>query len=222
MSEETKTVKPVIEDRVYVGNVDYKATEDELKELFKDLNVTEVEIPFKEITRGERSFKRRLGFAFVQFASKEDADKAVADFNGHHFKRLNIFLRKAVPPATPEEKEAKAEAFRAKKQAREEKQAREDKKEKSNGEGVTKTRTSVNTIFVTNLDYKVGVRTLKEEFAELNPVWVHIPKNGRRSKGIAFVSFKDEETQKKAVEQFNNKDINGREIRVEIAVDSKK
>jgi len=39
MSEEVKTVKPVIEDRVYIGNVDYKATEDELKELFKDLNV---------------------------------------------------------------------------------------------------------------------------------------------------------------------------------------
>ena len=35
-SEETKVTKPVIEDRIYVGNVDFKATEDELKELFQD------------------------------------------------------------------------------------------------------------------------------------------------------------------------------------------
>lgn len=36
---QTATSKPVIEDRVYVGNVDYKVTEDELKDLFKDLKV---------------------------------------------------------------------------------------------------------------------------------------------------------------------------------------
>ena len=62
-SEETKVTKPVIEDRIYVGNVDFKATEDELKELFQDLKVTEVEIPFKENTRGDKVFKRHLGFA---------------------------------------------------------------------------------------------------------------------------------------------------------------
>ncbi|KAI5970376.1 hypothetical protein CANMA_000539 [Candida margitis] len=227
MSEEVKTVKPVIEDRVYVGNVDYKATEDELRELFKDLNVTEVEIPFKEIIRGERSFKRRLGFAFVQFGSKEDADKAVADFNGHKFKRLNIFLKKAVPPATPEEKEAKIEAYRAQRKAQEEKKeaVKKEKAETKDSNGVVSPpegKKSVNTIFVTNLDFKVNAKILKKEFAELNPVWIHVPRNRGRSKGIAFVRFKDEETQKKAVELFDKKDINGREVTVDIAVDTRK
>ena len=103
-SEETKVTKPVIEDRIYVGNVDFKATEDELKELFQDLKVTEVEIPFKENTRGDKVFKRHLGFAFVQFENKDDADKAIATYNGQKFQRRNIFIKKAVPPPTEEEK----------------------------------------------------------------------------------------------------------------------
>lgn len=31
--------KPVIEERIYIGNVDYKATEDDLRELFSELKV---------------------------------------------------------------------------------------------------------------------------------------------------------------------------------------
>lgn len=35
----TMTAKPEIANRVYIGNVDYKAQEDELRQLFADLNV---------------------------------------------------------------------------------------------------------------------------------------------------------------------------------------
>lgn len=35
----TEQRKPVIETRIYIGNVDYKANEDDLKELFTGLNV---------------------------------------------------------------------------------------------------------------------------------------------------------------------------------------
>jgi RNA recognition motif-containing protein len=37
--QEVISVKPVIDERIYISNVDYKATEEELKELFKDLKV---------------------------------------------------------------------------------------------------------------------------------------------------------------------------------------
>lgn len=33
------SAKPEIANRVYIGNVDYKAQEDELRQLFADLNV---------------------------------------------------------------------------------------------------------------------------------------------------------------------------------------
>ena len=236
-TEESKVIKPLIEDRIYVGNVDFKATEEEVKELFKGLNVTDVEIPFKENTRGDKTYKRHLGFAFVQFGSKEDADKAIVDFNGQKFQRRNIFIRKAVPPPTEEEKKERVEAYRAKKEEikkeREEKKAEAKKKREeaaANGEStatIPDGTPSKDTIFITNLDYKVNVKTLSGLFKDLKPKWIHVPArrvpynrrggrggNFRRpfNKGIAFVKFANEETQKKAVAEFNGKEINGREI----------
>ncbi len=40
MSEtELTSTKPVIEERIYIGNVDYKATEEDLRDFFKNMNV---------------------------------------------------------------------------------------------------------------------------------------------------------------------------------------
>jgi RNA recognition motif-containing protein len=208
---------------------------------------TEVEIPFKEITRANsKSYKRHLGFAFAQFETKEDADKAVEDFNGTKFQRRNIFIKKALPPATEEEKKEKLEAFKAKREAalkekEEHKKLKEESKpakKVSNGEGkerVPEGKASQDTIFVTNLDYKVDVKTLNGLFKDLKPKWIHVPtrrvpahilkkQTGTRApfnKGIAFVKFADEETQKQAVAEYNGKELNGREIIVDVAIDAR-
>ncbi|KAK6465383.1 putative nucleolar single-stranded nucleic acid-binding protein [Scheffersomyces coipomensis] len=254
--ESIKVVKPIIEDRIYVSNVDFKATEDELKELFEGLKVTEVQIPFKETKRGERTFKRHLGFAFVQFESKDEADKAIEEYNGKKFQRRNIFIKKAVPPPTEEEKKERIEIYKAKKE--EKKKADKEKAEAAaataktatpakerpvkkvkdsttNGEEkVPEGKASTDTIFITNLDYKVNVKTLNNLFKDLKPKWIHVPtrkiplhilKKGTNqrpfNKGIAFVKFSSEEVQKKAVEEFNGQEINGREIIVDIAIDAR-
>ncbi|EGW31570.1 uncharacterized protein SPAPADRAFT_62182 [Spathaspora passalidarum NRRL Y-27907] len=242
MAEETATTqtKPVIEDRIYIGNVDFKATEEEVKELFKDLSVTDVEIPFKETTRGDSTFKRHLGFAFVQFETKEDADKAIAEFNGKKLQRRNIFIKKAVPPPTEEEKKERAEIYKAKREEylkeKAERRAEAQKKREEraaageDGEKAPDGKPSTDTIFITNLDYKVTHKVLTSYFKDLKPKWVHVPlrKTHNRiahrrpfNRGIAFVKFLDEETQKKAVEEFNGKEINGRNIIVDIAVDAR-
>jgi len=253
-AESSISSKPVIEDRIYVGNVDFKATEDELKELFEGLKVTEVDIPFKENTRGEKTFKRHLGFAFVQFENKEEADKAITEYNGKKFQRRHIFIKKAVPPPTEEEKKVRVEAFKAKREvylAEKEKKKSEAaaaKKEKEaakaketpkgeNGEDAKEKapdgKPSLDTIFVTNLNYDVTVKTLNTLFRDLKPKWIHVParkvpfhilkknQGRRKNKGIAFVKFANEETQKQAVAEFNGKEINGREIIVDIAIDAR-
>lgn len=248
----TTTNKPVIEERIYIGNVDFKATEEELKELFEDLKVTEVEIPFKEHTGSKnKTYKRHLGFAFVQFESKEEADKAIEQFNGKKFQRRIIFIKKAVPPPTEEEKKERIEAYKVKREAflkeKEEKKAKAEAAKKeaaasktakaANDEPKDKVpegKPSADTIFVTNLDYKVDVKTLNVLFKELKPKWIHVPtrriplhilkKKGRKTvfnKGIAFVKFTNEETQKKAVAEYNGKELNGREIIVDIAIDAR-
>lgn len=237
-----------IEERVYVGNVDFSATEDELREFFSGLAVSSVEIPSKTITRGKKLFVKRLGFGFVQFETKEEADKAIEQFNGKDFKNRSIYAKKALPPATEEEKKLKTEAFLARQK---ELKARA-KTGKTNGaaeqtaaetpeNGTDKTQLktpegnkSKDTVFIANLDYKANVKQLTNLFSELSPKWIHVPT--RRvpyhvlkkfqakqkpifNKGIAFVKFADEELQLKAIEEFNGKEINGRTVVVEAAID---
>jgi RNA recognition motif-containing protein len=214
-----------------------------------------VEIPSKVITKNpDKPITRHLGFAFAQFKTKEDADKAIEQFNGKKFQRRTIFIKKAVPPPTEEEKAARIEQFKAKKEAysaekqkkleqKEKKQATAKTDEPSNerdeiqndkGEKVPDGKPSTDTIFITNLDYRVSVKTLSSIFKDLKPKWIHVPtkkvpyhvlnkqKNRRvLNKGIGFVKFSSEEIQKKAVAEFNGKEINGRPIIVDIAVDTR-
>jgi len=65
--------------RIYVGNIPYGATEDELRELFGQYGTVEdVDILF------DRETGRSRGFGFVNM-SDEDADKAIEALNGQDF-----------------------------------------------------------------------------------------------------------------------------------------
>ncbi|RLV86128.1 Regulator of rDNA transcription protein 5 [Meyerozyma sp. JA9] len=129
----------VIEDRIYIGNVDYNATEEELREFFANTGVTSVEIPSKTLIRGKKEITRRLGFAFVSFESKEAADKAVEEFNDKQFKSRKIFVKKAVPPPTEEEKLKKSEEYKAKKAARQKEKAAKQAAAVANGDSSVET-----------------------------------------------------------------------------------
>jgi RNA recognition motif-containing protein len=63
--------------RVFVGNLSYQTTEDDLRQLFAGVaNVTSITI----VT--ERDSGRSKGFAFVELATVEDAQKAISELNG--------------------------------------------------------------------------------------------------------------------------------------------
>lgn len=244
---------PADPSRVYIGNVNFNATEEELQEFFLDFKVLSVEIPSKTITRGERSFQRRLGFGFVQFENETDAENAISMTNGKKFKQRLVYAKKALPPATEEEKQKKRELFIAKQTELKAKKREEEKKIAPQTETpseetaksaldatsvvVNKTpegKKSADTIFITNLDYKANVKSLSELFKNLNPIWVNVPtkrvpfhvlkkfsatRKPIFNKGIAFVKFANEDIQLQAIKEFNGREINGRAIVVEVAVD---
>lgn len=206
-------------------------------------------------------YQRKLGFAFVEFALDDDADRAIAQFNGQPFLRRNILIKKAVPPLTDEEKQERNKAYKEKKQAiaaekkRKKDEARQRQQElpvtdaeaaaAATATATTTTPTttaptakvpegdpSPDTIFVTNLDYRVTVLTLKSLFKELEPKWVYIPlrktqwkgrQPGRRAynKGIAFVKFLLPEVQAKAIAEFNGAEVQGRNIVVDVAINTR-
>lgn len=63
--------------RLFVGNLSYQTTEDALRQLFSGVaNVSSVSLI------SERDSGRSKGFAFVEMATPEDAQKAIDELNG--------------------------------------------------------------------------------------------------------------------------------------------
>jgi RNA recognition motif-containing protein len=64
--------------RIYVGNLPFSTTEDQIRQLFSadGRNVTEVHVVM------DRETGRPRGFAFVEMASDQDAQSAIEALNG--------------------------------------------------------------------------------------------------------------------------------------------
>jgi cold-inducible RNA-binding protein len=78
--------------RLYVGNLPYQLTVDELKDFFAGAgNVTDAAI----IT--DRDSGRSKGFGFVEFATSEDAGRAQSMFNGAQLKDRTLKVDLAKP-----------------------------------------------------------------------------------------------------------------------------
>ncbi|MFM8454119.1 MAG: RNA recognition motif domain-containing protein [Gammaproteobacteria bacterium] len=70
--------------KIYVGNVDYRATEDELASLFSQFGQIEfVNIPIDKYTG------RARGYGFVSFTSNKEAQRAV-ELNGTEFRGRSL------------------------------------------------------------------------------------------------------------------------------------
>jgi RNA recognition motif-containing protein len=72
-------------------------------------------------------------------------------------------------------------------------------------------------VYVGNLPFSVDDNGLKELFApygDVEEATVIKDKFSGRSKGFGFVTFKDDESASKAVSEMNDKEIEGRKLRV--------
>ena len=75
--------------RLFVGNLSYQTTEDDLRQLFSPVaTVASVTV----VT--ERDSGRSKGFAFVEMATPEDAQKAITQLNGQslHDRTIRVDL----------------------------------------------------------------------------------------------------------------------------------
>ncbi|MEX0932482.1 MAG: RNA-binding protein [Candidatus Pacearchaeota archaeon] len=72
-------------------------------------------------------------------------------------------------------------------------------------------------VYVGNLPFSVDSEKLKELFGsygEIEEATVIVDKFSQRSKGFGFVTFKEDDSAKKAIEEMNDKDIEGRKLKV--------
>ena len=81
-----------MEKKLYVGNISFKASEEDIRELFARSGTVE---SVKIITDAHTGNPK--GFGFVEMASKEDASKAMAELNGTTFMERTLSVAEAKP-----------------------------------------------------------------------------------------------------------------------------
>jgi cold-inducible RNA-binding protein len=79
---------------IYVGNLDFKVTEDELRQAFSAYGQVENVTILKDRDTGQPR-----GFGFVEMANDEEADKAISGMNGAQIGSRALNVNEARPKA---------------------------------------------------------------------------------------------------------------------------
>jgi cold-inducible RNA-binding protein len=78
--------------KIYVGNLSYDVTEQDLRQQFEPFGTLEsVSVIMDKMTG------RSKGFAFVEMASKAEAEAAIAGLNGKQLKERTLTINEARP-----------------------------------------------------------------------------------------------------------------------------
>lgn len=218
---------PVKTTKVFVGNLSFKTTAEELKTAFEAVGkVANANI----ITRGSRS----LGYGFVDFNSEEDANKAVTEMNKRKVddREINVEIAKPRDESKPTSAPPRGRGFRGRGYGSRGRYGIRGGFRRGGGMGFRRrTRPpmrrpvsiegraqSTSTLFVANLPYSLDDDGLAKIFAGLSVKNSHVIRrpNGR-SKGFGFVEFEHEDDQKKGL-NGEKKTAEGRELVIKVAL----
>jgi len=78
--------------KLYVSNLPYNISDEELKELFSQAGTVESVTIIRDKMSG-----RSRGFGFVEMSTDEEADKAIAELNGKDFQERKLVVNEARP-----------------------------------------------------------------------------------------------------------------------------
>lgn len=77
---------------IYVGNLSFQATEDDIKDVFAEYGeVTRISLPI------DRETGKKRGFAFVDMAEEANEDAAIAELDGAEWLGRELRVNKARP-----------------------------------------------------------------------------------------------------------------------------
>ena len=81
-----------MESKLYVGNLPYSTTEDELRSMFSQAGTVASVAVIKDRDTGQSK-----GFAFVEMSNQAEAEKAISMFNGHSMGQREMKVSLARP-----------------------------------------------------------------------------------------------------------------------------
>lgn len=76
--------------KLFVGNLNFKTNDDDLRTLFSQAGTCE-----SATVMMDRATGRSRGFGFVEMGTEEEAQKAVTEFNGYEFQGRNLNVNEA-------------------------------------------------------------------------------------------------------------------------------
>lgn len=79
-------------NKLYVGNLPYNTTEDDLRSLFEQAGSVASVTIIKD-----RETRQSKGFGFVEMGSSEEAENAIRLFNGYNLNRRELKVNEARP-----------------------------------------------------------------------------------------------------------------------------
>lgn len=176
----------------YVSNIPWSWKDEELRNLFKDLNVKTSRVV---VSRTGRS----RGFGFVEFSSNEELQNAC---------KLN-----------ETKVEERPLTIRASKKGNVFGNTKNVQNIQSNNKVIKVTKPKIeHTLYVTNLPYELDENDLKQIFNEFNVKAAKVPvrRNGK-SKGYGFVEFDNEKDLNDAHKALDQSEINGRLVTIQVA-----
>ncbi|GAB4857155.1 hypothetical protein Ancab_015065 [Ancistrocladus abbreviatus] len=181
--------------RLYVGNLPYSMTSNQLAEVFEEAGqVQSVEIIYDRVT------DRSRGFAFVTMVSVEEAKEAIRMFDGSQVGGRTV---KVNFPEVPRGGERKVMGLKI----------------RSNNQSFVETP---HKIYAGNLGWGVTSQGLRDAFADqpgvLSAKVIYERETGR-SRGFGFVTFSSAEEAESALNSKNGMEVEGRPLRLNIAAE---
>jgi len=205
------SVAPVPSFKVFVGNLSFKTTEENLSKAFEVVGrVMSANI----ITSGTRS----LGYGFVEFATEDLARKATSQLHKTEMDGRTINVELARPRSEPRQPRE-----RTRRPPRRQNDASEVNRREPNLDN-EKREPSKTTLFVANLPFSVTDEDLKKIFEGFHVKEAHVVRSAprNRSKGYGFVELANQEEQQKALNAVDKKVVSARELVVRVAMSEMK
>lgn len=206
---------------IFVGNIPYSCENRDLRELFDRVGTV---VRADVITAGGR----HRGMGTVEFASKEDAERAIREYDHTTFMDRDIFVRQDQPP--PQSRRNDDRDYRDRRG--DDRDYRRDdygrggddsygRDRYNNDRGPREARPRRERgpsydVFVGNLPFSVNWQALKDLFREISndlKADVRTDHNGR-SKGFGIVTFSNPDDVQAAIDRFNGFEMEGRRIDV--------
>lgn len=196
--------KPQMRRTLFVRSLPASVTTDTLTEFFSQ------SYPIKHaIVVVNPQTKESRGFGFVTLADNEDAARALQEFNGTELdgKKLRIEI------AEPRHRDAGEDGVKA---APGIGQKIKEEKEKQRLEQAPPK------LIVRNLPWSVDEEALADLFRSFGKIKsVNLPRKGKKHPGFGFVLLRGRKNAEKALESVNGKEVDGRTLAVDWAVDKK-